>query len=106
MQFFLHIDFHGQSVSIPTSLTLHLEALHGLIAVESVLDGACENMVNTWVAIGRGGTLEEYELGASLTFINTFVEDIVFLPLRQDLLVRLGQIQSTMFGKFLSHNLF
>ena len=63
-------------------------------------------MVNTWVAIGRGGTLEEYELGASLTFINTFVEDIVFLPLRQDLLVRLGQIQSTMFGKFLSHNLF
>ena len=51
-QFLLHAQLYGQSMSIPTSLTLHLEALHGLIAVESILDASCQHVVNARVTIG------------------------------------------------------
>ena len=105
VQFLLHVDLNGQSVGVPTGLALHLEALHGLIAVESVLDGAGKNMVNAGMTVGRRGALKENELGASLTFINTFVEDVVLLPLCQNRFVGLGQIHSSIFGKFLGHSL-
>ena len=61
-QFFLHTKLNGQSMGIPTCLAVHLVALHRLIAVEGVLDRACQNVVNTGMTIGRRRTFEEYKL--------------------------------------------
>ena len=51
-QFLLHAEFHGQAVSIPTGLALHLEALHGLETAEGVLQRACQDMVDTRMSVG------------------------------------------------------
>ena len=50
-QFLLHAKFHWQTVGIPTSLALHLETLHGLETTEGVLQRACQNVVDTRMAI-------------------------------------------------------
>lgn len=47
--------------------------------------------------------LQKYKLGIAITLINTFVEDIILLPLFQYALVNLNKIQAIVFGKFLSH---
>ena len=48
----LHTQFHRQSVRVPTSLALHLETLHRLIAEECVLYRASHHVVNAWVSVG------------------------------------------------------
>ena len=65
-------------------------------------------MVNTWVTVGRRRSFEEDELGITLSFIDTFVEDVfvedVFLlPRFQDFLVGTYKVQSLVLGEFLCH---
>ena len=86
-QLFLYAKFYGQSVGVPSGLAVNLKALHGLVTVKGVLDGTSQNMVNARVAISRGRTLEEYELGCSVSLVNTSVEDVITLPLSQYFLV-------------------
>ena len=88
---------------IPTSLTLHLEALHRLIAVEGVLDRTSQHVVDTRMSVGRGRTLEEYELRTALTLFDRAPEHVFLSPHLQDVIVDFGQIQTTVLGKFLSH---
>ena len=102
-QFFLHTQFYGQTVCIPTSLTLHLIALHRLIAIEGILDGTSQHMVDAWVTVSRGRTLEEYELRTALTLFDRAPEHVFLSPHLQDVIVDFGQIQTTVLGKFLSH---
>ena len=102
-QFLLHTELHRQSVCIPSGFTLHLKALHGLVAVKGILDAACQHMVDTGMTIGRWRTLEEDKLRAALSLINTLVEDVVLLPFLQHLVVDLRQIETGMFGKSLRH---
>ena len=47
-----HAQFHWQTVSVPASLTKHLEAVHGLVATHDVFNGARQHMVNTWHTVG------------------------------------------------------
>ena len=93
-------------MSIPTSLTLHLEALHGLVAVEGIFNCTRQYMVNARMAIGRGRTLEEYKLRTSFALVNRTPEDIVLAPAIQHVIIHLGEVQAARFGKLLSHCIF
>ena len=61
-------------MSIPTSLSLYLKALHGLISEESILDGTSHYMMDTRMTIGRWRSFEEYKLRTSLSLIYAFME--------------------------------
>ena len=102
-QFLLHTQFYGQSVGVPAGLTLHLIAAHGLIAVERVLDAACQHVVNAGVSVGRRRTLEEHKLRTTLALVHRAPEDILLLPHLQDVIVHLRQVQAVMLGKSLTH---
>ena len=80
-QFFLHAEFHRQSVCVPASLAMHLKTLHRLVSVESILNGTCQHVVYSRVSVRRGRTLEEDELRRALALINTLMEDVFVLPL-------------------------
>ena len=60
-QFFLHAQFHGQAVSVPTGLAAHLIAQHRLIAADDVLDCAAHHMVDTRLAVGAGRALIKHK---------------------------------------------
>ena len=90
-------------MGIPTSLALHLEALHGLVAVESVLDAARQHVVDSGVTIGRWRTLEKYKLRTTFSLRHGAPEDIFLLPHLQHVIIRLHQIQAFVFGKSLAH---
>jgi len=67
-------------VGIPAGLAAYLESAHGLVAVECVLDGAAQDVVDAGMAIGRGRAFEENKLRLAFTLVDTFVENIVLLP--------------------------
>ncbi len=69
-QLLLHAQLYGQSVGVPSGLAPDLVAAHGLIAVEGVLDAACQHVVDAGVSVGRGGTLEEHKLGTALALVD------------------------------------
>ena len=60
-------------------------------------------MVNARMAICRGRSLIENKLRTSLTLLDALQEHILCIPLVQYLLVGLIQVQTVVFGKFLSH---
>ena len=103
-QFYLHPQFHWQTMGVPSCLAVNLVSLHRLVSVESVLNGACKHMVNSRMSVSRGRPLEEYELWTSFTFIYSLVEHVVSVPLLKYVFIHLSQIQAIVFGKFLSHN--
>ena len=51
-EFLLHSNLHGKSVCVPSGLAFHLKALHGLVAVEGVLDGTGQNMMDAGMSVG------------------------------------------------------
>ena len=102
-QFLFHTKFHRESVGVPTSLSVHLETFHRLVAVESILDGAGEHMVDSGMTVGRRRSLEEDKLRASFPFVNALVEDVELFPVLEHILIYLCQIQSVMYGKFRRH---
>ena len=102
-QFLFHAKLHGQPMGVPARFAVNLKSLHRLIPVEGVLYGSCQHMVNARMAVGRGRSLIENELRASLPFSDTPVEHIFRVPFFQYLLVGLIQVQTVMFGKFPSH---
>ena len=50
-EFLLHTELHRESVGVPTRLALHLEALHGLIAVDGIFQCASHHMVDAWMTV-------------------------------------------------------
>ena len=105
-EFFLNPQLHWKSVSVPSSLSFHLETLHCFIPVECILYGASQDMVYTWMTIGGRRSLEKHELRASVTLIYCLMKHVITIPSLKYLLVHLSQIQSIVFGKFLSHFLY
>ena len=102
-EFLLHAQLDGQSVCIPSGLTLDLKTLHGLVAVERILNSTRKYVVNTGVTVGRGRSLEENELGTALTLVYRAPEYILLLPTFEQVVVHLGQVQAARFGKLFSH---
>jgi hypothetical protein len=90
-------------VRVPTRLTLYLESLHGLIAQESIFDGTTHHMVNARMSVGRWRALKEDESGTAFAFRNASMEKVFTLPLLQNLLIDITEIQLIMLCKFLAH---
>ena len=99
----LHAQLHRQAVCVPACLALYLEATHGLIAVERVLQCTSQYMMNARMTISRGRTLEEYELRASLTLINAAMKDVILHPFLQNLIIYLCQVKAVRLGESLCH---
>ena len=99
----LYAKLHGQPVSVPASLAVNLVALHCLVTVERILYGTRQHMVDAGMAVCRGRSLKEYELGASLTLCYRFTEHVVLAPFFQYRLVSSCQVETFMFGKFVGH---
>ena len=70
----LYAQFHRQTVGIPTGLTAHLKALHGLETAEGILDGTRHHVVNTRHTVRRRRSFEEQELWVSLTGCDTLTK--------------------------------
>ena len=102
-EFFLHSQLYRQSVRIPASLTLHLETLHRLIAVESILNSTRQHVMDTRMTVGRGRPLKEYKLRTALTLLYRAPEHVLLSPHLKDVVIHLCQVQAVMFGKSFSH---
>mgnify|MGYP003295276372 CR=1 FL=1 len=100
---FLDAQFDGQTVGVPSGFALHLEALHRLVAAEGIFDAARHDVVDAGHTVRRGRTLKEDERGTALTLGHTLGEDVLAIPLLQHFFVHLGEVQHTVFRKFLVH---
>ena len=81
----LDAQLHGKSVGVPAGLAVHEVPLLRLVAAEDVLDRAGHDVVDTRHAVGRGGTLVEYEGRMAFTRRDAFVECVAGVPLVQHL---------------------
>ena len=86
-------QFHRKPVRVPSGFALHLEALHGFVAAENILNGARHYMVNTRHAIGRGRSFEKHERRTTFTFCHTLGENLVFVPFLQHFLVYFRKVK-------------
>ena len=102
-QSLLHAELHRQSVGVPAGLAMHLEALHRLIAVERVLQGTPQHVVDARMTIGRGRSLVKDKLRTALALRNTTVENVLLFPLSENLIVRFRQVHRLVFSEFLCH---
>ena len=89
----LHAQLHGQPVGVPTRLAVHQVALLGLVAAEDVLDRAGHDVMDARLAVGRRGTLVEYERRTALAGRDAFVECVAGVPLAQDIGGQTGQVE-------------
>ena len=99
-QFFLDPKLDGEAVRIPSGLALDLKALHGLVPREDILDGTRHDVVYTRHPIGRWRAFVENIALPTFAIGHTFLENSVLLPVVEDFLGDLWQIQSFVFGKF------
>ena len=79
-EFLFNPEFHGQSVGVPARLAAYAEPRLGLIAADGVLDRARHNVMDARHAVGRRGTLEEYEFGSALPKFNRSFERVIPAP--------------------------
>ena len=57
-------------------------------------------MVNAWMTVGRWGTFKKDELRTAFALLNTLVEHIFCVPLFQNLLIHISEVQFCSFCKF------
>ena len=98
-EFLLNAQLHRKSVGIPTGLALHMVAGLRLVAADGVLDGAGHHMVDARHAVGGGRSLEENEIGRTLTHFQNLPERILFFPLFTDLIARSHEVQLLVLGE-------
>ena len=84
-QSFLDLDLDGQAMGIPAAATLHIVALHGVVAREDVLEGTRQHMVDAGPAIGRRRPFVEDIFRPALAFAHAALEDIALPPQFEDL---------------------
>ena len=83
----LDAQLNRKSVSIPSCLALHLEALHRLETAEYILNRTSHYVMNTRHTIGRRGTLVEDKRRMALTCGHRFNKDVFGVPILQNLFI-------------------
>ena len=91
-EFFLHAEFHGQTVGVPAGFAVHKETLHSFVAAENIFYATCHNVVNARHSVCRRRTFVEYERRFSFGEFETFVEGVVFFPVTADFLAKTGHV--------------
>src|SRR6185436_13107240 len=61
-ELFLDLVFHRQAVRVPAGFARTVEAAHGLVAREQILERAREHVMDAGPAVGRRRALVEHEL--------------------------------------------
>ena len=103
-QLFLHAEFHGQAVCVPSGFAIDLLAVHRLVTAESILQASCQHVVDAWVAVCRWWSFEEDKLRAALSLLYAFVEEVLLLPFLQHLSAYLREVQTISLGEILLHD--
>ena len=80
MQLLLDLELHRKTVRVPPRLTLDVEALHGLVPAEEVLEGPSQDVVSTRLAIGGRGAFVEDEARLALADVERLAEGVLLLP--------------------------
>src|SRR5687767_5927567 len=70
---------------------MHLKSAHGSVTAHQVLNGSRKDVMNSGLAVCRRWTFVERKVGRVLTGLNTLFEQVVFLPVRQDVLFQVRQ---------------
>ena len=60
-EFFLDLDLDRQAVGVPAAFALYLEALHGLISVDGVLECPCHHVVDARLSVGCRRSFVKHE---------------------------------------------
>ena len=100
-QLFLDLQLHGQPVGVPAALALHPEPLHGAVAADDIFEDAGEDVVDAGAAVGGGRTLVHHEQGSVGTLGLGAAEDVLILPLFQDVGVQFRETDTA--GNGLKH---
>ena len=90
-ELFADFDFDRQSMRVPASFPLAVEALHRLVAWEDILDGSGQAMARMWFAIRGRRTFEEDIVLAPFSLLQRECIDRLTFPKLQDLLFLLGE---------------
>ena len=80
-QLLFDFDLYRKSVSIPASLALYLETLHGLVSVYRVLEGPCHHVVDARLAVRSRRSFIENKRRSSLSRFDAEAEQIHLIPL-------------------------
>ena len=83
----LDAQLNRKTMSIPTCLALHLEALHRLETAEYILNRTSHHVMNTRHAIGRRGSLVEDKRRMAFTCGHRFNKDVFGVPIFQNLFI-------------------
>ena len=75
-----NLKLNGQTVSIPARFTGNHIALHCAVSRNHILDNAGQNMADMGLAVCRGRSVIKSIGGAALSFLNAFLENMVFFP--------------------------
>ena len=95
----LHAQLHRQAVSIPAGLTLHMEALHGLVATNNIFDSTRHNMMDARHTVGRRGTFVKHKTGCTFTHLHALLEEAVVLPLLEHPAIYFRQVKYIIFSE-------
>ncbi len=91
VELLLDLDLDGQAMRVPARLAFHVEAAHGLVAAEQVLERAGEDVVRRGLAVGGRRPFIEDEALLALAQPQGFLEGVFRLPALHELLLELGE---------------
>ena len=81
-ELFFHFDLDRKAMGIPAALSLYLIALHGLVAVDGILERSCHHVVDARLAVRCRRSFIEYKGRRALARGDAFVQQVFFLPFR------------------------
>ncbi|MPM28288.1 hypothetical protein SDC9_74808 [bioreactor metagenome] len=100
-QLFFDLKLYGKSVSVPSGLSEHFFALHGLISWNHILYNSRQHMSDVWLSVCCRRTVIKGICFALFAVFNAFFEYPVFAPEFFDFLFPLGKIKIR--GYFIVH---
>src|SRR5690606_19823362 len=94
-EFFLDFMLDGQAVGVPSRLARHVIAAHRLVAREGVLEGTCQDVMDTGLPVRSGRTLIEAEAGLPSRCIQGLLKDAMLTPEGKHFLLQCRTVVAT-----------
>src|SRR3990170_4838037 len=74
------LDLHRQAVRVPSGFARHVEAAHGAVPAEQILDGPREDVVDARPSVGGRRAFEENELRLLVRLRLGLLEELLLFP--------------------------
>src|SRR5690606_10054977 len=91
------LQFHRQSVGIPTSFSFDALPFHGMIPADDILDRTGHHVVYAGLAIGRGWPFVKYKSIFRIPSLHAFLKNPLLLPKFQNGTIYIGQAELIIF---------